>query len=255
MNLTYVPLLQEERDLYRRPRDYKRFKAYLHMTLDFATQRVRLPTLGMNPMAKEHVGAFLDALLALDAEAVGEQAMREAAPHLTHIPGSYRVALVVCDDVAGGWTNRYSCEYANRVCAPPTPGQSYIDWLGVVLWVGDPPTAQMVREQVLTTLYRMAYIHEHGHAGTLRELMAQEGQVMARAGLTHPSLDAEDLEYTRWVLEPLLDAAEMRTAVQCLFGDAAGRTLGFPPLGLSPWAGLALALHDARSRVDSPLAM
>jgi hypothetical protein len=208
----------------------------------------------MNPMAKEHVGTFLDALLALDAEAVAEQAMREAAPQLAHIPGSYRVALVVCDDVAGGWTNRYSCEYANRLCAPP-PGQSYIDWLGVVLWVGDPPTAQMVREQVLTTLYRTAHIHEHGHASTLRDLMAQEGQVMARAGLTQPSLDAEDLEYTRWVLEPLLDAADMRTAVQCLFGDAASRTLGFPPLGLSPWAGLALALHDARSRVDSPLVM
>jgi hypothetical protein len=30
------------------------------------------------------------------------------------------------------------------------------------------------------------------------------------------------------------------------FGDAAGRTLGFTPRGLSPWAGLALALHDAR---------
>ena len=30
-------------------------------------------------------------------------------------------------------------------------------------------------------------------------------------------------------------------------GDAAGRTLGFTPRGLSPWAGLALALHDARA--------
>lgn len=32
----------------------------------------------------------------------------------------------------------------------------------------------------------------------------------------------------------------------CLFGDAPARTLGFTPQGLSPWAGLALALHDAR---------
>ena len=42
MHLTYVPLLQQERDLYRRPRDYKRFKAYLHMTIDVEAKRVRL---------------------------------------------------------------------------------------------------------------------------------------------------------------------------------------------------------------------
>lgn len=40
----------------------------------------------------------------------------------------------------------------------------------------------------------------------------------------------------------------MRTAIECLFGDAAGATLGFTPRGLSPWAGLALALHDARPK-------
>ena len=44
-----------------------------------------------------------------------------------------------------------------------------------------------------------------------------------------------------------LDADDMRTAIECLFGDAAGRTLGFTPCGLSPWAGLALAFHDARA--------
>jgi hypothetical protein len=77
---------------------------------------------------------------------------------------------------------------------------------------------------------------------------------MALAGCTRPALDPEDLEYTRCVLEPFLDATDMRTAIECLFGDAAGRTLGFTPRGLSPWAGLALALHDARSNAVSQLA-
>ena len=47
--------------------------------------------------------------------------MWEAEPALRDVPGSYRVALVVCDDVAGGWTNRYSCEYTERLAAPPPP--------------------------------------------------------------------------------------------------------------------------------------
>ncbi len=69
---------------------------------------------------------------------------------------------------------------------------------------------------------------------------------MALAGCTGPVLDADDIAYTRAVLDPCLDADDMRTAIECLFGDAAARTLGFTPRGLSPWAGLALALHDAR---------
>ena len=48
------------------------------------------------------------------------------------------------------------------------------------------------------------------------------------------------------MLIPYLDADDMRTCVECLFRNGSGRTLGFTPRGLSPWAGLALALHDAR---------
>jgi hypothetical protein len=76
-------------------------------------------------------------------------------------------------------------------------------------------------------------------------MLAQEGHVMAAAGCSGPVLDEDDIAYTREVLAPLLDADDMRTAIECLFGDAAARTLGFTPRGLSPWAGLALALHDA----------
>ena len=91
-----------------------------------------------------------------------------------------------------------------------------------------------------------AYVHRHGLARTLREMLTQEGQVMALAGCSGLTLDAEDLAYTREVLASFLDAGDMRTCVECLFGDAAARALGFTPQGLSPWAGLALALHDAR---------
>jgi hypothetical protein len=34
----------------------------------------------------------------------------------------------------------------------------------------------------------------------------------------------------------------------CLFGDVAAHALGYPPQGLSPRAGLALALYDARKK-------
>src|SRR5262249_5394923 len=120
-------------------------------------------------------------------------------------------------------------------------------WVTGVLWSSEVPSARAVREAVLTAAHRLAYVHSHGPARTLRDMLAQEGQVMAMAGCTGPVLDAEDLAYTREVLAADLDAEDMRTAIECLFGDAAGRTLGFTPRGLSPWAGIALALAEARA--------
>jgi hypothetical protein len=87
----------------------------------------------------------------------------------------------------------------------------------------------------------------------LRDILSQEGQVMAWAGCAGPTLDADDIEYTREVLVPYLDATDKRTIMECLFGDGPGATLGFTPRGLSPWAGLALALHDARATVTGAL--
>jgi hypothetical protein len=62
-----------------------------------------------------------------------------------------------------------------------------------------------------------------------------------------PALDPDDLAYTRAVVTPLLHATDRATAMACVFGNAAANALGYPPQGLSPRAGLALALHEARA--------
>jgi hypothetical protein len=87
-------------------------------------------------------------------------------------------------------------------------------------------------------------------------VQSRESDARAAAEAAARLADAEDIAYTREVLIPYLDAEHMRTCIECLFGDAVARTLGFTPQGLSPWAGLALALHDARSdptlRAENP---
>jgi hypothetical protein len=125
-------------------------------------------------------------------------------------------------------------------------------WLFGVLWTSEPPSERAAREAVLAAAYRATYVHRHGPARTLRDMLAQEGHVLAAAGCTGPTLDADDLAYTREVLVPYLGADDKRTCIECLLGDAAARTLGFTPRGLSPWAGLALALHDARRGQPAP---
>jgi len=254
MHLDYVSLLQVARDLQGLPRNYDRFRRYLRTIGGPEEGKLELPPLLiMNPMGKDHVTALLDALLALDADAIAARASGEASQHLADVPGEFKAALVIADDLMGGWTNRYAAEYTLRFPAAkgsPGPLPRWTDhfWVTGVLWSSEPASEHAVREALLTAAYRAAYWQTHGLPRTLRDRLAQEGHVLATAGCAGPVLDEDDIAYTREVIAPFLDAEDMRTSIECLFGDAAGRTLGFTPRGLSLWAGLALALHDARSK-------
>lgn len=194
MNIEFVPLLRVQRDLYSIPRGQERFSAYLRTMVNCDGTDVRLPPLvAMNPMGKDHVPALLDALLAMDAETAAAQASA-AAGCLGAVPGNFKLGLVVADDLMGSWTNRYASEFRHRFEETSAHKRG---WISACLWSSEAPTLQVVREEVMRTIFRVAYVVEHGPALNLAEMLAQEGYVMSMAGCSEPRLDAADLDYTR----------------------------------------------------------
>ncbi|CAN5565376.1 hypothetical protein BH10CHL1_BH10CHL1_07360 [soil metagenome] len=248
MKLNYVPLLQVQRDLYQMPRGFERFREYLRTMIDDQTGDLKLPLVGMNPMGKEHLPIFLDRLLALDADSEATRVTAEAQAALSDIPGEFRVTTVVSDDLMGGWTNRYANEFGYRF-----GGKAFYKrgWITALLWTSESYTLEQVGEEVRTCIYRLAYIQQHGYARTLNEMLSQEGYAMAMAGAITPTLDDDDLAYTRQVLTSYLDQTGEPTLIAALFGDEAARALGYTPLGLSPRAGFALALREAKLSENS----
>jgi hypothetical protein len=245
MKLTFVPLLQVQRDLYAMPRGMERFREYIKTMVDARTGDLALPLVAMNPMGKDHVPALIDDYLALGAEQIAEAAV--AAFHgkgETATDADYNVALVVSDDLKGGWTNRWASEYSHRIEGAAITKRG---WLVGLLWTSEPASAQNVRDAVLTSIYRAEYLQTHAAANTLGEMLNQEGYAMARAGCTTPQLDDDDLAYTRSVITPHAGATDRATVIACMFGDRAAAALGYPPQGLSDRAGLALALSEART--------
>jgi hypothetical protein len=243
VSLAYVPLLSVQRDLYRIPRGFERFRTYLATMIDPETRDLRLPLISMNPMGKEHVAALVDAYIDLEADAVAARAVLEAQERLADSTGSFNVTLVIADDARGGWTNRHTTEFGHRFGSKPYFKRG---WITGLLWTSDVPSVHAVRDEVLTSVYRAAYIQEHGFAKTLREMLAQEGYAMALADRAMPALGAQELECTRTLIAPHAEASDLPSIVACFFGDEAARSLGFEQLGLKENAGLALALHDAR---------
>ena len=241
MKITFQPLLQIQRELYHIPRGPERFRAYLQAMIDPQTDDLKLPIVAMNPMGKDHVPELLDKYLALDADSLAATAIAEVLPQVADAPDELKAALVLADDAKGGWTNRYFSEFSHCFQSGPLLKRG---WITGVLWTSEEPSAQIVREEILRAVHRTFWIQEHGQARTLRQMLAQEGQAMFRAGCARPALDSDELEYTREIIAPSLDAEDQPTIMECLYGDEAARSLGYSPRGLSPRAGLALALHD-----------
>lgn len=241
VKLVFLPLLQLQRDLYALPRGMERFREYIKTMTDPETGDLALPLVAMNPMGKDHIPAMIDEYIALDAEVMAAELCRGESSD-SPAGREYKIGLVVSDDLKGGWTNRWASEFSHRFQSAAFLKRGFLTG---ILWTSEPASAAKVREAILTSIHRAAYLESHPQPDTLREMLAQEGAVMARASCTSPVLDADDLAYTRSVIAPHLDARDRATVVACLYGDTAANALGYPPQGLSDRAGLALALHDA----------
>jgi hypothetical protein len=249
MTVTVVPLLRIARDLYEIPRGPARFRRYLGVLIGGTDDIAYPPLVSLNPMGREHVAASIDALLALDAEAVAVEAAAEAERRLSRATTAVRLGLVVADDLKGGWTNRQYTEMANRFTPQANLKRG---WAAALFWTSESSTREGVRREVLEALFRVAHFERHGPPRTLRAMLDQEGRAAAFAGETEPALDAEEIEYTRAVVAPFLDATDLPTQFPCLYGDAAARSVGYTPLGLSPRAGYALALSNALASGEPP---
>jgi hypothetical protein len=245
MKLEFIPLLRVQRDLYELPRSMERFRAYIATMVDPDTGDLALPLVAMNPMGKDHVPALLDDYLAFDTDRLAAEWMASAEQQLAGVAGAFKVSLVMADDLKGGWTNRYCSEFSHRFESTALLKRG---WVVGLLWTSEAASADTARSEALSAAFRAAHLVTRPLARTLDEMLTQEGSVMALAGCTTPTLDPDDLEYTREVIETHRGAKDRATVMACLFGDAAARALGYPPQGLSERAGLALALHDARRK-------
>ncbi|HEX6989126.1 MAG TPA: hypothetical protein VF282_06610 [Bacillota bacterium] len=250
MQIELIPTLEILRDLYARPRDIARFRWYLEQMLgdtDDGDVDVVVPITWANPMGKEHCLAAVQALLDIQAESVAADAAREAGPDLADVDARARLALVLLDDVAGGWTNRWLNEAGYRMCTDPRAQRSNRrrNFVIVPCWASETYTPARIRIEVKAALHRYAHLHRHGMPRTLRDIMVMDGQARAFAG-ARPALDPDDLAYTAVVIEPHRDSDDFPTQFACLFGDEAARNVGYRPMGLSPYAGFELALREAR---------
>jgi len=242
MRVTYLPVLPILRDLYVQPRDMQRFQRYI-ATLTGGSDDVVVPIGVANPMAREHAVVKIDELLAIGADEVGARAAAEADARLTQVNADVEIkaSVVLIDDLAGGWTNRYTSEASVRF---PGRGALKRPFAPALVWTSESPTAEDIGREVLAAIYRVAYQQRRGLPTTLAAMLDQEGLAGVFAS-AYPTLDPAQLGAARGIISGLGADPPYPTAFAALYGDAAAEQLGYPLLGLPARAGFEVALADA----------
>lgn len=247
VRIEYVPQLEVLRELYEKPRDMERFYWYLEQMLGKNAEGgldVVLPITGANPMGREHCLEAVNTLLRIDADRVCEEAAREALPHFAAVDVDVKLSVTLLDDVGGGWTNRYLTEAGLRMCTDPRLERSAVRrrrFVAIPCRTSESYTPERIRQLTRAALFRFVHLYERGLPRTLREIMAMDGEARKFAG-ERPALGREELEYSRTVVEPLWESEAFPVQFAALFGDKAGREVGYAPQGLSDYAGWELAL-------------
>jgi hypothetical protein len=215
--------LEKVRALYQMPRTFERFAAYLNL-VRVDTGAEALPLSKLNPMAKEHALAYVETLLAINAEDQVFAAAHDAAAQLDG-EDALNVLLVLMDDAKGGWTNRAFSEFAHRY---ENKYEVKHSWATVVIWTTEEPTPELLRRRAFESVYRTIDERRNGPVRTLRAILDREIRTQRFAGVTSPY----EAPAYRAKAAPYLDEHAAPVVMTALYGDTVAASLGYPPLGI-----------------------
>ena len=243
MTFVWLPQLELMAELYRLPMGPGRFQAYLNALQGDTSGDMQRPVGGYNPMAKPHVLEQIEALLAMDADSIGQEVARELSQEYSSEAkeATLGIGLTLADDLMGGWTNRYTTEYDNKFKLNALVNRGFS---APYLWTSEVHSTEVLRSRIKEYAHRTAYWRLKGRPRTLPEFFDQEVYVAQREnwwrGATEPDGMVEKL------LQEFGDEDEYSLLFNFFFGDAASEALGYATYGVGEFTGFAMAALRAR---------
>ncbi|MEO7996154.1 MAG: hypothetical protein ABI852_01850 [Gemmatimonadaceae bacterium] len=247
-NVHIAPTLHTMADIYALTREggpkSPRFLAYVSQTEN------NWGMVPYNPMAGDAALETVNALIALDAEALAERAAVQAA-NACHYADAITLAISVRSK--GLWTDRIATEVDERVT-----GKARVAHRGVIsIWSREDSSALDVAREAAAEAVRVMWHAQHGVADTLNRVLACEGLAYAIAepigglGPYATELTPEETVAVIEAFEVLGDTTQAGEIAGVIYGDDAAAQIGWTPLGISKFAGYRWAIARARAHVAS----
>ncbi len=249
MEISFVPILPELCRIYRIEDVTSRFEAYVSLVSGKGAEEA-LPLGMFSPMGKRQP-AYLDALMALDAERCVSETAEHVAEELAMLPDRYRLMIVPVDEPRNGWTERSLSDADWRFSAAMNQftDENAARWVTIQVWTDIDPTETYIVRETWAAIFRAAHQRRHGLPRRLSEMMLQEGRSLAFAGYA-PTLSTDEIASAREVLRAIESSEAYPTCFSALYGDGAAKAVGYSPLGLPRRAGFEVALTEAWKHGD-----
>lgn len=235
-HFTLLPVLDTMIDFYKKPPSQARFQDYLNL-MSPNRKNVILPIAGYNPMAKDHVLAQLEVLKTLNTEGIMKTVIAKINEKTGLGEPEFQVALVLADDLKGGWTNRILTDYKSKF--DDGFNQLKRPFCTPFFWSSEDFTVEKIENRVTEYLWRTVFQVENGFSKTLLHHIQQEAFVKKRMNITETHYEEGDL------VQELFDMHKSNTSepfiLAFLYGDGAVEHLGHRPIGASADTGFLMA--------------
>ncbi len=244
MKFELLPVIDIMMNFYEKPMS-ERFPEYLKMLQGDTKGDLVTPLSGFNPMAKEYVKQKLLKLKELEAEEIIQKTLLESNNLLSDQNKEcvFKVALNLCDDLKGGWTNRYTTDYDSKFRINALVNRKFCT---PVFWSSEEFTTQLITERTLEYVFRSAYQLTNPKPNTLKEHIEQEKFLAKKIGSKNLKQETNyidsDLFYKKYQ-----DSSSFHIIFNFFYGDNVSKSLEFPVFGIrEPMAGFEYAKQLAQ---------
>lgn len=238
MTFELLPVIEIMLELYDKPRGTERFHEYINLLQGNTKGDLVMPLTAFNPMGKDHVAKQLLALKGLHAEQTVQHTIAELNKALARIHANavIKIAINLSDDVAGGWTNRYTSDYQNKFRIQALVKRNFCT---PVFWTSEEYSEALIAGRTKEQAYRTLWVLENGKPATLEAHVMQEAFVARHCGSNKRHLKDE-------VLISFYNQHKHTTDYSLIFcfmyGNEAAASLGYPTFGITaPFAGFQYA--------------
>jgi hypothetical protein len=231
-----LPVLDIMIDFYKKPPNPTRFQDYLNL-LSPNRKDVILPISAYNPMAKDHVLLQLEVLKTLNTEGVMQTVISKVNAQIGGGEFGFQVALVLADDLKGGWTNRILTDYKSKF--EDGFNQEKRPFCTPFFWSSEDFDIEKIETRVEAYLWRTVFQVENGFNKTLLHHIQQEAFVKKKMNITEINYEEGDL------VQELFDTHKLSTSepfiLAFLYGDEAVEHLGHRAIGAFANMGFLMA--------------
>ena len=246
MKFELLKVLDKILDLYKLPRNKKRFDKYLFLLQGTNKDEMILPIAAFNPMGKELALNKIEALLSLDAEKLaGEYLQQINSEWGSSQDRIIQVAINLADDIEGSWSNYAITDYKNKF---EFDGLFKRNFCTPIFWTSESVNKEIIIQRTKECVNRTIYWINKGSPNTLFDCIEQEVHVNRVCENQFVKSELTDVELLERFYNQHSNSADYNLKLNFFYGDEETKVLNFPSYGIPKNGGFDYAKYIANKR-------